>query len=305
MPSLRPGGGFIEDSNLTWLRLRAFALVALAVVLGGCSPRMMLVQGAADELARVGGGSEEDLGLAREAAAFHLKLSEAVLQQTPGHGPLATAVAAGFTQYAYAFVAFEADRVQAENARAAQRLQARAARLYWRAQRHALQALETQQPGFRQALAAGTARLQPPQVALAYWAAAAWGAAISLSKDRSDMVADLPLAAALADLAWQTEPGFGDGDLAALMGSFEAARPGGSPRVAREFFDRAAALGGGRNAGVFVSRAETLAQPAGDRAAFESLLRQALQAADARRDLANEVMRERATWLLETADDRF
>jgi predicted anti-sigma-YlaC factor YlaD len=264
-----------------------------------------LVQGLADELARQGGSEEEDLSLARDAAAYHLKLSESVLQQVPGHGPLAIAVASGFTQYAYAFVAFDADRLQAQDARAAQRLQQRAARMYWRAQRHALAALQAQQPGFREALAAGQARLQPEQVALAYWGAAAWGAAIALSKDQPERVADLPLAAALAALAWQTEPSHGQGALAALMGSFEAARPGGSAAAAKDYFDRAERVAAGRNAGVFVTRAETLALPAGDRQAFEALLRQALAAADLQRDLGNEVMRERATWLLATADDLF
>lgn len=286
-------------------RWHSFVVMALASLLCACSPRMMLIDRVADELAVQGQGPEDDLQLARDAAAYHLKLSEAVLQQTPGHGPLAAAVAAGFTQYAYAFVAFDADRMEASDARAAQRLRQRAARLYWRAQRHALAALEVQQPGFRQALAAGTARLQPQQVGLAYWGAASWGAAISLSTDQPDLVADLPLAAALAGLAWQADPAHGQGAVAALMGSFEAARPGGSVSAAAGFFDRAAALGDGRNAGVFVSRAEALALPAGDRPAFEALLRQALAAADVQRDLANEVMRERATWLLAMADDLF
>jgi hypothetical protein len=71
------------------------------------------------------------------------------------------------------------------------------------------------------------------------------------------------------------------------------------------YFDRAIALGAGRNAGALVAKAEGLAQPAGDRAAFEALLRQALAAADTRRDLPNGVMRERAQWLLDNADDLF
>lgn len=266
---------------------------------------MLLVKGVADELASQGQNSEEDLGLARDAAPFYLKLSESVLRQTPGHGPLAAAVAGGLTQYAYAFVAFDADRIESRDSRAAQRLRERAARLYWRAQAHALTALEAQQPGFKQALAAGSAQLKPDQVALAYWAAAAWGAAISLSKDQPERVADLPLATALARLAWENEPGHGNGSLASLMGSFEVARPGGSARAAQDYFDRAVALGGGRNAGVFVTRAEALALPAGDRPGFESLLRQAVAAAEAHRDLSNEVMRERAEWLLATVDDRF
>jgi hypothetical protein len=39
--------------------------------------------------------------------------------------------------------------------------------------------------------------------------------------------------------------------------------------------------------------------------AFERLLRQAVSAAAPRRDLASQVLRERALWLLDTADDLF
>lgn len=280
-------------------------VVVLAVVLAACSPRALLVQGVADQLAAQGTAAEDDLQLAREASAFYLKLAESVLRESPGHLPLAAAVSGGFVQYSYAFVAFEAERLETQDARAALQLRERAARLYWRAQRHAMAALEADRPGFGAALSAGTLRLRPQQVATAYWGAAAWGAAISLSKDRPDAVADLPLAVALARAAAAVEPTHGDGGLATLLATFEAARPGGSRAEAAALFDRAEAAAGGRSAGPFVARAEALAQPAGDRPAFEALLRQAVSVAEARRDLNNEVMRTRALWLLETLDDRF
>lgn len=281
-----------------WIRV---CCLSAALLLGsGCSTQALL----ADALATQGQSDEDDLQLAREASAFYLKLSESVLREQPGHGRLATAVSGGFTQYAYAFVAFEAERLESQDAKAAKALRSRAARLYARAQGHALRALEAQRPGFAKALAtpAGPA-LAPEQVGLAYWGAAAWAAHISLSKDQPDLVADLPLALRLAQLAWGREPGFGDGDLASLMGTLEMARPGGQRAQAQVYFERARAAGAGRNAGVFVAQAEALAM--GDRAEFEALLRQALVAADAKRDLGNTLMRERAQWLLDTADDRF
>ena len=165
---------------------------ALLLTLAGCAPRALLMKGVADELASQGQAEEEDLGLARDAAAFYLKLSESVLRQAPGHPALAEAVAGGFTQYAYAFVAFvafDAERLEATDVRAALRQRQRAVRLYERAHRHAMAALELQQPGLAAALAAparpnasasasaGAAplRLAPQQVGLAYWGAASWG----------------------------------------------------------------------------------------------------------------------------------
>ncbi|PLK48330.1 TRAP transporter TatT component family protein [Uliginosibacterium sp. TH139] len=284
----------------------------MLTVLTACSPRQLVVRSMADELAGQGMGAESDLDLAREASAFYLKLSESVLQQAPDHRLLAESVAAGFTQYAYAFVAFDADRIEARDVKQAERLRQRAARLYLRAQRHAMNALETARPGFAAALARPQASewpvLRKDQVGLAYWAAAAWGGAISLSKDDPDAVADLPLAIRLAELAWAMDPEWGEGALTSLMATFEAARPGGSSQRAQALFERSFAQSKGRSIGPLVGQAEAIALPAGDRAVFETLLNQALAFKDAPagpQALQNEVMRRRARWLLDAADDLF
>ncbi len=284
-------------------------LAAVLVLLGACSPRHLIIQGVANELASQGQAVEEDLVLAREASAFYLKLSESLLRPAPENLKLAEAVAAGFTQYAFAFVAFEAERIEPKDAKAAQKLRERAALLYRRAHRHAMAALEATTPGFALALASPDPQQWPvltaSQIGVAYWAAASWGGFISLSKDDPNTVADLPQAVRLAHLAWQVNPDFGDGALASLMGSFEAARPGGKPQQATVYFDQAIAVSAGKSAGAFVAKAEGVALPAGDRPAFEALLQQALAASVARRDLPNQVMRERAQWLLSVADDLF
>lgn len=293
------------------LRLRPALCLAFAVGLAGCSPQALLVRAAADQLAGQAQAKEEDLVLARESSAFYLKLSESVLARSPEHLALAEAVAAGFTQYTYAFVAFEADRIESVDAGAALRLRQRAARLYRRAHLHAMGALVRHNPQLREVLAAsqGSAVAGPAlpadQVGVAYWAAASWAAHIALSKDQPDVVADLPQAVRLARLAWAQNPAYGDGALSSLLGSLEAARPGGSLQQAEIYFDRAIADGGSRSAGPYVAKAEALSLPAGDRVHFEALLRQALATAAAHPDLSNEVMRERARWLLDTADDRF
>lgn len=295
-------------------QLQTLAVAALCLLLAACSPGALLVRHAADELASQGAADEDDLELARDAAAFYLKLSESVLKQTPGHLKLAEAVAAGYTRYAYAFVAFEGDKIESRDTRAAQRHYTRAARLYRRAQGHAMTALKAHHPGLTAWLStapdAGQARAKAPaltaeQVGVVYWAAASWGAAIALSKDRPDDVADLPLVVKLATWAWQADPGHAEGGLASLMGTLESVRPGGSRAQAVRYFDQAIASGGGRNAGVFIAKAEALALPAGDRAEFEQLLKAALAASESRKDLANAAMRERALWLLAHLEDLF
>jgi len=289
------------------------AVLASASMMSACVPRQLLANGAADAWTAQGQADEEDIGLAREASAFYLKMSESLLRQTPGHLALAETVSSGLTQYAYAFVASDAERLVAKDAKAAHQLNERARRLYLRANRHAMAALEKAQPGLAAALAQTQPKtvnhkalvLTPEQVGVAYWAAASWGAYISLSKDDPDAVADLPLATRLAELAFQTSPQFGRGALASLMGEFEAARPGGSQAKAAAFFDQAIAASAGQNASPYVAKAETIAQAAGDRPAFEALLQKALDASAKRTDLGNQVMRQRAQWLLDSADDLF
>jgi len=288
--------------------LRFSALLLCAALLAGCSSiKLAVVNGVADQLAGQGAAAEDDLGLAREASAFYLKLSESLLADNPGHLGLATAVASGFTQYAYAFVAFEAEKLEGQDARAAQRGRERAVRLYARAQRHAFAALSRQHPQLLAQLAQGAPlpALNAQERQLGYWGAAAWGAGIALSTHDPERVADLPAVARLAAHIAAAEPGLGDGDLQALLARLEASRPGGSAGKAQALFDAARRFGAERNAGVFVAEAEAIALPAGDRVGYETLLRQALAAAAARRTLANELMRERASWLLDTLDDRF
>ncbi len=268
-----------------------------------------MVEQAATALSGQGLSGEEDLQLAREASAFYLKFSESILSETPGHMKLAESVSAGFTQYAYAFVAFDAERLDAKHTKEAAVMRARAAQLYARAHRHAMKALERNHPGWvaslKQPNLVQQQKLTAEQVPLAYWAAASLGGWISMSKDDPDLVADLPLAIRMAELAWEKSPEFGQGALASLMGTFEAAKVAGSPRKAQAYFDQAIAFSHHKEAGPYVAKAEGLALPAQDQKQFEHLLLQAIAISQQHRSLQNEVMKERAQWLLASMDDLF
>ena len=124
-------------------------------------------------------------------------------------------------------------------------------------------------------------------------------------QDRPEVVADLPLAMRLAQLAFDVAPDHGQGSLALLMAQFELARPGGTVAAAERHLARVDSASGTPAPATLVARAESLALPAGDRGAYERLLRQAIAAAAPRRNLASQVLRERAQWLLDTVDDRF
>ena len=271
-------------------RFAYYGLVVLSIqALAGCAVKPFVMDKAADALAIQGQFDEDDILLAREASAFYLKLSESVLKEAPGNLKLAESVAAGFTQYAYAFVAFDAEKLESQDAKAAHRMRERAARMYLRANQHAMRALENALPGFKQALIQNDsqllARLRQDQVGLAYWAAASWGGFISLSKDDPDKVADLPLAVTLAALAWKKNPDFNRGALTSLMGTFEASRPGGSLTLAEKYFEQAIVQSKGESAGPWVAKAESIALKKQDPKVFTQCLNEAIQIAKKHRNL--------------------
>lgn len=301
--------------------LRSAALAgALAVGLAlstGCSVRKFAINQAGNALAGSGTtfASDDDPELIRSAAPFSLKLMESLLAETPRHPGLLLGAASGFTQYAYAFVQEEADETEAKDFEAAQRMRERARRLYLRARNYGLRGLDAALPGFEQQirqnpkLAAG--RAGKDQLPLLYWTAAAWGSAISLSKDNPDQVGELPSVEALIDRAVQLDPDYDHGALQSLLITFEMARSGvpGDPAArARQHFERALELSKGRQAGPLVAYAEAVCIQQQNLKEFESLLERALAInPDAKPEwrLMNLVMQQRARWLLSRKDDLF
>ena len=126
--------------------------------------------------------SDDDPELIASAAPFSLKLMESLLAETPNHTGLLLAASRGFTQYAFAFVQAHAEEIESDNFDESSQQQARARRLYLRARDYGLRGLETRHRGFRLAFARNSravSQTTKSDVALLYWTAASWGAAIS------------------------------------------------------------------------------------------------------------------------------
>ncbi len=296
------------------------ALVLLAGVLNsGCSVRTVAVNGLAGALAAGGDiyASDDDPELVAAAVPFGLKTIEALLGETPKHDGLLQAATSGFTQYGYAFVQAEADFVEAKDLARATALRARARKLYARALRYGLRGLEVRHPGFEAGLRDDALREKTlaaatkADVPLLYWTGAAWGAAISLSKENADLTADQGLVEALERRALALDETFGQGSIHDFFIAFEGGRPaaaGGSVERALGHLGRAIALSGGKRAAPYVSFAETVSVGTQNRADFEALLKRALAIdpdAVAELRLANTVSQRRAAWLLARADELF
>jgi len=295
---------------------RSCAAFVLGLVVLALAPGCAMIQHTAvnrlgDALAAGGTtyASDDDPELIKAAAPFSLKLIETLLAESPEHRGLRLAAASGFTQYAYAFVEDAAAEKQATDIDAAIALRQRARRLYLRARDHALRGLEVTHPGLTAALhadpVAAAAQLTRDDVALAYWAAASWAAAIVVIKNDPGLIAELPIVGALADRALALDEAFDHGALHTFYISYALAHPGGAAS-ARSHFARAVELSGHQQAAPFVALAEGVAVAEQNRAEFESLLRAALAVdPDAHPEwrLANLVMQRRARRLLAQADD--
>jgi predicted anti-sigma-YlaC factor YlaD len=299
-------------SKTIWL-----AILGVAVIGSGCSVKRMAVNKVGDALA--GGGttfaSDDDPELVKAAVPFSLKLMESLLAESPRHEGLLLAACSGFTEYAYAFVQQDADELEDKDLTAAEELRTRARRLYLRARNYGMRGLEVRHKGFGQALRSdaktAVSAATVKDVPLLYWTALSWAAAIALSKDNPDLIADLPLVEAMMDRALALDESFDHGALHTYFITYEMSRSGGSGDPAarsRQHFERALALSGGQQAGPMVAFAEAVCVQKQDLKQFESLLQQALAInPDTKPEcrLANLVMQRRAKWLLSRSDQLF
>jgi predicted anti-sigma-YlaC factor YlaD len=300
--------------------LHGASLAALLLILAqaGCGAAASRV--VADALASGGGNayaSDDDPELVRDAVPFGLKTMEALLEKHPEHEGLLTSLAAGFTQYSYAFVDDDADALEmAGKSAQARPLRERSRRLYLRARDYGLRGLELRHRGAAaklreiRDLEPTLAELKKDDLPLVYWTAASWALAIGSGLDDMALVAQLPAPGALMQRALALDEAWDQGSIHEFFVSWEPAR-GASPEAfasAKRHLERALELSHGKRLGPLVAYAEAVCVPKQDRAEFERLLHQVL-AADARADapnrLANVLAQRRARLLLDHADDLF
>lgn len=300
-----------------WIQFRWLWLVLALALVSGCSIKRMAINKLGDALA--GGGtafaSDDDPELVKAAVPFSLKLIESLLAESPRHRGLLLAACSGFTQYSFAFVNQEADEKADTDMAGADVLRARAKRLYLRARNYGLRGLEVRHSNFEQTLRKNPKTAVqvavPRDVPFLFWTAAAWGAAISISKDDPALVSDQVIVEALIDRALELDEDFDHGAIHGFLISYEMARqgaPGDAAERARKHFDRALELSQGKLASPLVSLAESVAVEKQDKAGFQRLLNRALainpDAAPESR-LQNLVAQRRARWLLGRVDELF
>ena len=306
-----------EETRTRQAARTAFLLALLLLSGPACSVKKFAINKLGDSIANGGTtfASDDDPELVGEALPFSLKLMEGLLAESPRHRGLLFAASSGFTQYAYVYVQQDAEEMEDSDLAKAAAMRMRARRLYLRARDYGLRGLELRHRGFahdlrsqpKAAVRVATAK----DVPLLYWTAVSWGAAISLSKDNPELVADQPAVEALIDRAYELNPDFDHGAIDGFLITYESARQGAAGDFAarsRAHFARAVELTNGQLAAPYVALAETVSVQKQDRAEFETLLHRALAVdPDARPEwrLGNLVMQRRARRLLSRASVLF
>lgn len=269
---------------MTWLRGAAVALTAL-MLLSGCSIKKMAIKTVADSMAESSANytSDEDPELIRDALPFGLKTLEGLAETLPTHRPLLRSLASGFTSYAVGFLVPEIRPLEEVDLERSRALRVRSRLMLLRARDYALRSLEAGYPGFRDALyadpKAAVEQVKLPDLPDLYWAAAAWGSAISQGKDQMDLVAEMPIVEALIRRTLALDETWEQGSLHEFLIVFESRgeSSGGSYERARTHFERAMALSKGRKVGPLVSLAENVSVYTGNRQEFDDLLARALE----------------------------
>ena len=311
-----PESGRRRGPRLAPRAATALLIAALAASSTSCSIKRMVANGMANAISSGPDvySTEDDPELVGDALPFGLKTMESLLQTVPKHQGLLMTACKGFTQYAAAYIQMPADQIESTDYARASQMRERALKLFLRARDYGLRGLEVRHKGIGARLKsephAAAIQFQKQDVPLLYWTGAAWGSAISLGKDRAELIADLPAVRALMERGLALDEGYDGGSLHEALILLEAlpAAMGGSVPNARAHFQRAVELSKGAKASPYVTMAQSVSVLNQDRPEFEQLLHQAL-AVDPNRDpsqrLATLVFQQRARALLGRVDELF
>ncbi len=304
--------------------VRAKAMVILAVLAGACSFRRLTADSTADLLHASAPqfNTLEDLEFAEESVPASLVTMESVWRVAQDNEDVLVELVQGYAAYGYAFLEDRLERARSADDEAGERrYRARAQAAYRRAKLFGMRLLAAREsvdggpegrvraglPAWKQYLQRFDDRDDVPAL---FWTANAWASLVGVSVDDTDALLDLPFAVALAERARELDPDFAHGSIHAFFGVYHASTPqaaGGRPDLARAEFERALAASERHYLTWQVLYARTYAVMVQDRALYQRLLREVLDAGDVMPDerLANLVAKRRAERYLDETDTAF
>jgi len=286
------------------MRLRVLLLALSAVLLQGCIQTIAIrSMSGIMENGFLAFNEESDVQLAHEGLASNLKLLEALIKSDPENEQFLLFASQGYNAYALAFA--EDDSVE------------RARTLYLRGRDYGLRILN-QDRAFRDAFekddAAFTAAVKSlgkEYVPAVFWTAFGWGSYVNITRTDIGALADLGKVQALIQFVIDNDPTYYQGGAYLFLGSIEGTTPrglGGKPEKAREYFEKALAINGGKFLMTQVYYAQAYAAQVLDQELFRSLLQQVEEAdvnALPEMRLVNAVAKQKARRLMEREEEIF
>jgi len=281
--------------------VRTAAVAAVVFLSAGCSILISnAVDNAADNLTTAI-LNQDDPETVRDGAPAYLLLMDSLVEGSPKDSDILQAAASLYAAYAGVFVTDEA----------------RAARLADRALGYAGRGLcAARKAGCgldRLSFDEITARMDdfgPDDVPPLYTFAVAWLVYIRTHADDWTAIADLPKVEAVLERILALDEGYQRGSAHAFLGVLQTLRPpalGGEPEKARENFEKAIAISGGRDLGVKVEYARSYARLMYDRELHDRLLTEVLETDphEPGLTLMNTLAQRDAAELLASANDYF
>jgi hypothetical protein len=303
--------------------LCALSIALSASALSGCNFSKL----AADQTAAImteatpalDGFWDYDLaGVGTPGAIMQLEAFHAI---SPKNEDLSLNLAKAYVGYATGWVESEYEVAYADgNIELSDRLRQRARLMYMRAHHLALSALRERDAGIDQALKVTTegalARYlaekytDKDQAAPLFWAGMSLGAAINMSLDQPEMIAELPTAKALVERVKVLDDAFYNGGVYIFLGAAEAAFPaalGGNPEKGKQLFEEGLKKTERKNHLLQLTYARVYAVNTQDRALYVALLTEIIEAPDLGNPvrLSNKVARRRAERYLAHVGDLF
>jgi hypothetical protein len=292
---------FIETLNLKFVLRSLFALSFCFSI--GCSSLIIKTSLPLLEDQAIVMKKESDPELARLAIPAQLKMLEGFLQSEPDNLDLQLLLAESFCSYSFAFLE-DAD-------------QKRAGSWYLRGKNYALRVLQnlTGNPDFSKgelkAWGNNLKNLDVTSLPALYWLTQCWGGWLTMNLHNPFAFADISRIEPALKKVLVLDPNFYYAGAHRGLGAFYGSRTkilGGNPEKAKVNFEKSLSLTKGRfliNSFLF---AKTYAVQNQDRALFEKLLNEILEAPDdlfPEEQLANEVAKLKAKVLLDSMDDLF
>lgn len=297
-------------------------LAVLALCLGGCNLQSLLIKGTVDstrEFTKERGSSFADPELVGPVIAAGLVSNEGLLYFVPDYEPLLMGTV--FSNVAYGVGWLQAEAEQAEldgNFDKVEKLNKRSGILFSRALYYAKRMLRLRDDNFDAAVAGGQDKFQKwvdenfyekEDAEVLLTAGMAYLVAMIQSEEGLAAAVDLPYARYMIEKSIELDPELNGGQGLMLIGTIECTMPqavGGRPKLGLALMERAAAMENRTNHGILVAMAQRCAVALQDRAMFQRLLMEVIEAGDVDKyRLPNKLARHQAERLLKQIDELF